>query len=378
MISAKYASSLLENKITAISLAKIQKQEYTEDENGRMVCSMTGAELRHLLHANKGSFYSQLEPVAINMTSRSIGFSDPSRNGGEFEYISVIDKAKYKDGVFSVYFNPDLRYYISELEKNFTIFELPIMLNFKNGYSFRLYELLSSRAYSSKYEKNQTGTYKITFNLSELKLSMGVVNAELDAVRRELNTKKVPDYDKAVAQSPEKKFEKWYEFRRCVLNVATEEINEKSDIYVEFKPLQGGVGNKTYGVEFYVTRKNQRKEKQDQGQVDLTEDQKFQFHIQLNSLLQEYQVNLNDILAISQASGYNYDLVAEAKAQLDYAGDVKNPVGWLISCIKKGGYQTTPVKMAKKNSFHNFEQRKYSREQMDDLEKILLNQGRKS
>ena len=73
LISAKYASSLLENKITAISLAKIQKKEYVEDKNGRIVCNMTANELRKLLNANAGSFYSQLEPVAINMTSRTLG-----------------------------------------------------------------------------------------------------------------------------------------------------------------------------------------------------------------------------------------------------------------------------------------------------------------
>ena len=105
LISAKYASSLLENKITAISLAKIQKKEYVEDKNGRIVCNMTANELRKLLNANAGSFYSQLEPVAINMTSRTLGFSDPNKNGGVFDYISVVDRARYENGTFSIFYN---------------------------------------------------------------------------------------------------------------------------------------------------------------------------------------------------------------------------------------------------------------------------------
>ena len=121
LISAKYSSSLLENKITAISLAKIQKKEYTEDKNGRIVCSMTANELRKLMNANAGSFYSQLEPVAINMTSRTIGFSDPGKNGGVFDYISVVDRARYEDGVFTIFYNSDVKDYLSDFKANFTI-----------------------------------------------------------------------------------------------------------------------------------------------------------------------------------------------------------------------------------------------------------------
>lgn len=376
LISAKYASSLLENKITAISLAKIQKKEYVEDKNGRIVCNMTANELRKLLNANAGSFYSQLEPVAINMTSRTLGFSDPNKNGGVFDYISVVDRARYENGTFSIFYNSDVKEYLSDFKANFTVLELPIMLKFKNVYSFRLYELLSSKSYYRKGipKELKTQVFNIEFNLSELKLDMGVVNAELDAVRKELNNKQAPNFDRAVEKSPEKKFNTWYEFKRSVLDLAIKEINEKTDMKVTFSPLKGGRGGKVYGVEFIVdlTGRNvdaikdviSSKEK-------MTEDEKIDFIIDVKCLLKGFPTK--DVRAICKTSGYNFEKIEKAYELLKKQNDIENPTGWILSCLKNGYDDHFKASNNKINSFNNFHQRTYD---YDELEKELLNVNR--
>ena len=375
LISAKYASSLLENKITAISLAKIQKKEYTEDKNGRIVCSMTANELRKLLNANAGSFYSQLEPVAMNMTSRTIGFSDPSRNGGMFDYISVVDRARYENGVFSIFYNSDVKEYLSDFKANFTVLELPTMLKFKNVYSFRLYELLSSKSYYRKGipKELKTQVFRIEFNLSELKLNMGVVNAELDAVRKELNNKQAPNYDKAIEKSPEKKFNTWYEFKRGVLDTAIKEINNKTDMKVSFNPLKGGRGAKVYGVEFIVdlTGKNvEAIENVLETVKEMTDDEKIDFVIDAKMILKEFSTK--DVRVICEKSGYDIEKIKEAYHIFSKQKNISNPTGWMVSCIENEYQNDWDTGNEKNSSFNNFSQRKYNYE---ELERELLNMG---
>lgn len=369
LISAKYASSLLENKITAISLAKIQKKEYVEDKNGRIVCKMTANELRKLLNANAGSFYSQLEPVAINMTSRTIGFSDPSKNGGVFDYISVIDRARYENGVFSIFYNSDVKEYLSDFKANFTVLELPTMLKFKNVYSFRLYELLSSKSYYRKGipKEQKTQVFKIDFNLSELKLDMGIVNAELDVVRKELNNKQAPNFDRAVEKSPEKKFNTWYEFKRGVLDVAIKEINLKTDMKVSFSPLKGGRGAKVYGVEFIVDLTGRNVdviESRLESKHELSDDDKLDFIVDAKILLKDFSTK--DVRVICEKSGYDLDKIKNAYSLLRKQNKVTNATGWMIACLQ-GDYKIDNWDNSGsiKNQFGNFHQREYDYDQLE-------------
>ena len=379
LISAKYRSSLLENKITAISLAKIQKNEYTE-ENGCITCHIPAAELKELLNGNDGSFYSQLEPVAQSMTSRSIGMSDPER--GTFHYMAAITNADYENGVFTMRFNSDFKQYISNLKSNFTILELPVMLKFKSVYSFRLYELLTSKCYYPKGVKRiQDGTFKINFNLSELKLSMGVVNAELDAVRRELNNKEKPDYDKAVEKSPEKRFNTWYEFRRRVLNVAVDEINDKTELYVEFEPAKGGRGGKVHGVTFYVKEQKEdlTEEIVEDQKKELSSDEKEDFIYEMGQLFAAEGLKRSDIKAICEVADYDAKVIKSAKDLLSTAKNVENITGWIISCIRDG-YESTGRTSGRQGGemsklfFGSFDQRDISEATVKDIESALLNQ----
>ena len=373
LISAKYSSSLLENKIMAISLAKIQKKEYMEDKNGRIVCSMSAGELRDLINANAGSFYAQLEPVAMNMAARTIGFSDPDKNGGVFDYISVIDRAKYENGMFTIFYNVDVKEYLSDFKANFTILELPTMLRFKNVYSFRLYELLSSRVYYKKGipKEQRTRIFKIDFNLSELKLDMGVVNAELDDVRKELNNKKSPDYDRAVEKSPEKKFSTWYDFKRYVLDIAVKEINLKTDMKISYVPLKSGRGAKVRGVEFIVDltgRESGTPEKYLDQESAISEDEKLDVIVQAKMLLKDFSTK--DVRVICEKSGYDAERIRKAYQLLCRQSSVANAAGWMIACLQSG------YEVKEWNSFGNAENREVNFHQREydyaELEAMLL------
>ena len=179
IISGKYKSSLLENKLMAISLSKLQ---YAEETSDSLVSRIKASELRELLKGNSGSFYQKLDEAARKMTGKTIGISNPEEK--RFCYLAVVIMSKYENGEFIIEYNKHLKKYLCNIKQNFTILNLSLMLSIDNGYGFRLYELLKSKAYYPKGYENRTKseTFLVKYSVAELKLLLGIVNAELDTV----------------------------------------------------------------------------------------------------------------------------------------------------------------------------------------------------
>lgn len=377
LIAAKYKSQLKENQIMAMALANIHKAE--EVEKGILRVTMKAAEIRKMINANSGSFYNQLNRIAVSMTSKSIGYNDPEKQ--KFEYIAVIIRASYEKGYFSIDFNPYIKDYLTDIKSNFTRLKLPIMLSFENVYSFRLYEFLRSYAYVPKNRQNEgkKPVYKFNthFSLAELKLTLGVVNAELDSVKKILLESKNPNYEKAVQASPEQMYEVWADFKRYVLEPAVEEINEKSDIYVQFKQGCAGIGGKVEEVHFSVTLKDLQVETVKK----LTTEEKDEILDKISDLI-DPPLKMRDIRAIAEAAEYDFDLVKRAYAgTVESSTKIDNLTGFLISAIKDNYYPDIVIvdektvkkkgstKKSDKNPFNNMMKNEYD---FEALEKELL------
>lgn len=362
LISGKFKSSLYENKILAISLAKIAKHEYvTDPDTKEIVCSMRAAELKQMLGAKNGSFYDTLENTAAAMTSRSIGFSDPESH--EFEYISLVTKADYKQGVFNIRYSPHFAPYIADLKSNYTVLSLPTMLNFDSVWTFRLYELLRSKCYYPKGQEREDGKYIFQISLAEIKLELGAVNADTDAVRKVLSKTTNPDYEKAIERSKEKTFDSWYEFRRKVLDKAISEIEVKTDMCVQYEPQKAGRGGKIFSLLFCVTKDIAAYESRMAIQK-LTEDEKFDVEAETKFLFKEERLNLNSIRSICEAASYDVEKIRNAyNAYKASHSIIDNVAGWVVSAIKEG-YESSKI-------YTNFEQRDYD---IIDIESKLLKQ----
>ena len=249
------------------------------------------------------------------------------------------------------------------------------MLSIDNGYGFRLYELLKSKAYYPKGYENRfkSETFLVKYSVAELKLLLGIVNAELDTVQRILRDKESPDYEKAVEVSPEKMFESWSEFRRKVLDVAIKEINDKTDIRVRYDTVKGGKGGKVYEVKFYVTLlcvKNivEPEENEDLSNV-VDEDDAID---EIYRLLGNNIKSVRDARSIAKAAGNDLEKIRKAYRIYEAKEDVSNIIGFMIAAIEKDFSE--PIKKKKnKNSFTDFEMnRQMSSEEIDELEKVLL------
>ena len=371
LISAKYKSTLFENQIMAISLSKILDAE--EDElTGIIESHIRASEIKALLNKkSSGSFYDQLKRAANNMTGKSIGVEDKDREA--FDYIAIIIRATYENGIFTIKYNPDFKQHLKNIRKNFTPFNLRVMIKFTNVYAFRLYELLKSKAYMPKVGLVKDKTFKEEYTLSELKLIMGVVNPENEKVKRFLNNCKTPDFDRAVEIAPEQMYSTWMDFKKYVLEPAVNEINEMSDIKVTYKNITGGKGGKTYLLHFYVTYLGEDiREKR-----ILTEEEKDNVLDEIMELIEE-PLKLKDIKAIASASEYDIDRIKAAyKIVKSQAGEIRNLTGYLISAIENE-YQSVTVEAkesgkkgyVKKNQFNQMTLVDYD---FEEIEKYIVN-----
>lgn len=377
LISSKYKASLFEQKILNVMLSKIQNESATRDFNDSesLICEIRASELKRIMNSHSGSFYSQLKPAAASMTSKTIGFINDETK--MFKFVSLLSYAEYADGVFRVKFNDELKKYLSPTTQ-FTILELKTILQYNSIYALRLHELLLSRCYKRKrtginkyIQSDSDGKhFVIELDLNELKLCLGVVNAESSIVQKALAGVKSPNYEKAVEKASEQSFATWYEFRRKVLNTGIKEINSlENGIHVEYEPMKGGTGGKVYAVRFFVDLiGNDEKEDITIDENDeLTKEKEFEVQFQVKSLIKE-PLSLKDIKAICDAANYEFDRIHKAYEVACASSEITNFVGFMIKAIKDD--YSSPIQIKRTNKFNNFEQREYD---YNDVERKLLN-----
>lgn len=109
------------------------------------------------------------------------------------------------NGVIQVRLDQDMKPFLLQLKSNFTKYELIYTLYFKSKYSIRLYELAKSIHYKELEE------YRRVFSVDELRMILGGET-----------------------------YSEYRDFKRRVLDVAINEINEYSDKNLSYNPIKKG------------------------------------------------------------------------------------------------------------------------------------------
>jgi plasmid replication initiation protein len=360
LIGAKFSSSLMENKLMALALSEPGRM--VADAGGTIRVTIPANEIRMAFGGNEGSFYHHLKKTAQEMNNRQIGIV--SEDSGQFAFYQIIQTAVYDNQELKITFNSDLSKYIKDLTESFTLLNLPVMLSFRSTASFRLYELLRARTYNrSKSDPNSTWT--LEFDLYELYLQLGVVDSEDDKAKKILGGEKKPDYKKAVEAADNKKVSllDWSSFRRNILLKAIDEINEKTELNVEFTPIRGGYGGKVRGVIFNVSKETNSHVK-DVAPVKkkLSDDDKMDFIDALRGVFGEFASK--DLRTIAESSDYDIDRCKKAFEVYRAADRAKidNPVGFIVKAIRENWSSHS-----KANAFTQFEQNSYNYEEIEKL-----------
>lgn len=367
LINAKYGSNLKENQILALALSKLP--DASEDEHGNLLISMTVTEIMDWIKMAKSTAYNTLDPIAQALQKKSIGYTDPVSK--EFDYIGLITRCSYKSGVLSLKFNADLKDTLLSTEKKFTKLDLLIMTSFRSNYSFRLYELLKSDQYLLNKNDIENG-YEIKFSLAELKLNLGIVDADDIKIRKVLAHKKQPDFEKAVEECTSQKYKSFGELKRSSLLPAIREINNKSDLNVKLIEDKAGKGGKVVNVIFRITPKVPVKETLIKLDINLSKDiDEDDLIDMLRNIIPEIK-KTKDLRAILKEAGNDIEKISDLHDYYVSQKNIDNPTGWYIKALKEDYDLNTPKSSKGRysnNPFNEFPQNDYD---FDELEKVLV------
>ena len=188
--------------ISRIKFSDMPSTEYTFAIKD--ICDACGIDMK-----THGDYYNLMKSELKALRDNSIWITNEE---GKEETVSWFSKVKINKGTgtVSVKFDESIEEYLFLLQNRYTQYKLSTPLAFKSKYSIRLYELLLSYIKKSELESGKEN--EISFTPDELKERLDAQN-----------------------------YNKFYDFRRFVLEKAVEEINTYSeDIKVSFEYFYKG------------------------------------------------------------------------------------------------------------------------------------------
>lgn len=283
LINASYSLSLVEQRL--ILLAIIEARENSQGIDTESFLEVKAQYYAERFDIQLNNAYAILSEAAQTLFNRQVTYItvDEKHHKPEKRVVRWVSGISYVEGagVVKLRFAPEVVPLITRLEKNFTSYELEQVKNL-NSHATRLYEILIS----------WRSVGKVTLSLLELRQRLGMRD----------------EYSRVEA------------FKRRVLDISLEQINEHTDILAEYE--QHKQGRTITGFTFKFKQKTRLKTvKADKAERDphtmdmfitMTDNQRFAFAKKISKMPDASH------LAKGQA-GQSYDLFTEqiAEALLD-------------------------------------------------------------
>lgn len=218
----RFELSLQEQKTVAFICSMIKPVDAVDKANGvpyqleyefniRDYCKVCGIDY------DNGKNYADVKAVLKHLRDRSMWLTLEDGSETLVGWLAKVTTNK-RSGIAKIKLDEDLVPYLFDLGQKFTQYQLYNILAMKSAFSVRIYELLKSYA----FQKSKT------FDIDELKRLLSVENV--------------------------KSYVNFKDFRRYVLEKAQEEINELTDININFEPVTKG--RKVVKVKFRIEQKN--------------------------------------------------------------------------------------------------------------------------
>lgn len=204
---ARYDLNITELKVFAYIVSKIKPTDQFDQEyiiSIKDFCQVCGMDYKN------GGNYSFIKKTLKALRDKSFWLRD--ENGIE-STVGWLSKARINkgSGKIVVEFDKDIQKYVIGLYENFTQYSLLSTLPMKSSYSFRMFELLKSYAFTKRH----------VFDIEELKKLLGADH-----------------------------YVNFKDFRKKVIEIAVKEINRYTDIEVDWMPVTKG--RKVIQVKFNI------------------------------------------------------------------------------------------------------------------------------
>lgn len=213
----KYELSLLEQKILGFIISLIKPPEditsepqYKYEFDIRTFCKVCGITL------DSGKNYSNVKEALEKIADNSFWLDEGSKGKFYFQWIHS-PRVIPKSGKITVHISEEVMPYLWNLQERFTAYELYQIMALKSTHSIAMYELLKSNAFKKK----------ITVGIDELKKYLNIAD----------------------------KYQDYKDFRRKVIEQAVGEINQYTDLSIDWKPIKRG--RYYVALEFSISQKEQ-------------------------------------------------------------------------------------------------------------------------
>lgn len=202
LINASYSLELTEQRI--ILLAILKARENKTPHNQELI--VTAQSYITAFNVHRNTAYKTLKTACDNLFTRQFTYQRYNSNGNvevvKTRWVQSVIYAE-NESYIKIKFTDEILPLVTMLEKHFTSYELQQVANLKSVHAIRLYELL--------IQYRTVG--KVEINLSDLRLKLGI------------NESEYPRMDN---------------FKARVLDVGIQQINEHSDISVNYEQVKTG------------------------------------------------------------------------------------------------------------------------------------------
>jgi plasmid replication initiation protein len=290
LVEAKYRLSLQEKRIVLWLLTQIK----SDDEDFKLH-KLEVSEFSKMTGLGIDNQYSKLQEITSNLMRRVFKIHEPQTDS--FFQVSWLSFARYylKKGYIELRFDPALKPYLLQLKSHFTKLNLSDMMNLNSIYTTRFYELL----------KQYESIGKRTIYLQKLREYCGIIDQE---------------------------YKKYNDLKKNVLERAKKEINEKTDIIVDYIEIKES--RKIVAIEWTIKKRYPEKQEHIE-KIDRLEKELRSERIVVDSLL-EYGFSKTTIKRFITLHGEKTvkDAIRAVDLQVE-RGKAKNPKAMIRTAIEE-------------------------------------------
>ena len=239
LINASYNLDLVEQRLILLAIVEAREKGQGINTNDSLTVHAESYVTQFNVHRNTA--YQALKDACENLFERRFSYEKLTKKGN-IEHVKSrwVQEVSYveNEALVRIKFSSAVVPLITNLEKQFTSYELEQVSELNSVYAIRLYELLIAWRSASKTP---------VFELGEFRAKLGVDESEY----RQMNN-----------------------FKNRVLDVALKQINQHTDITAKYE--QHKSGRKITGFSFTFKPKNTSKAVKNQGREQISRDQAAQ------------------------------------------------------------------------------------------------------
>ena len=284
-------------------------------------------------HINDGNVYEEMKNICDKFWERTLYL----REGGRLIKKRWVVTSEYNPNNYTIgiQFHPDLIADLLVLRNKYTILKFSALYGFTCKYTFKFYELMAQyKKISRRY-----------IPLDDLRFYLGVEDGE---------------------------YKMYSAFKRYILEKAINEINTKTDLYVEC--IENKMSRKIVGINFTIRNNTAVQETMNIGDITvpeiiITKEMITEIKDIFKEVLplKDYKILLKEANGDTEVIRYLYEIMEVQNKE------IKDITAWMRSAIKNKENYSKPVSRKSKkdndSKFNNFEHREYNYE---SLERQLL------